>query len=130
MTRLRHPGGAPGSAAASTPTWKPPLQPNAQVAKFWILALAAVQALGLLRDIGFGMLGAGLILRGLLVVPVLCAIAIALGGQPSRGRVAWLTSVAVMTSIGVQFLLALIADLPYADRYSWAQSSPTAFSTS
>jgi diguanylate cyclase (GGDEF)-like protein len=90
---------------------------NAQVFKFWIVALAAVQLLGLLRDVGFGMQSAGLVLRGLVALPVLFVIGLLLAKPVSRHRVAWLTSAAVLTAIGVQILLAVIAAQPYADRY-------------
>lgn len=117
-------------AALTTPWWRSRLgnrldayvdavtaAANAQTCKFWIIVLASVQLLGLLRDIGFGLQGVGLILRGMLVLPVLLVIAVVLGRRPSRGTVAWLTSLAVIMTLGVQILLALIAAQPFSDRY-------------
>ena len=88
-----------------------------QTCKFWIAVLAGVQLLGLLRDVGFGTLGAGLVLRGMIVLPVLGGIVLVLATRPSRRTVVWLSSTAVLTAIGAQILLAVIAGQPFADRY-------------
>lgn len=91
--------------------------PDVQTCKFLIIALACVQALALSRDAVFGILGAGLVLRVALVLPVLLVIIVALGRNPSRSAVAWLTSVAVLTALAAQILLAVIGAQPVADRY-------------
>lgn len=90
---------------------------NIQTFRFWILLLALVQAPALLRDTAFGLQSAGLLLRGALVMPVLIGVALALRQPSAHGKVAWLTSLAMLSVLGSQIVLALLGAQPVADRY-------------
>ena len=85
--------------------------------RFWLAMLALAQVLGLLRDSAFGLEQLGLLLRGVVVMPVVVGIILALEAVRARHLRELLSSLAVLTAIGAQILLAVLAPQPVSDRY-------------
>lgn len=119
--------------ALATQWWRPrvghdldeTLQAHSQAAdlqstRFWLGILAAAQVLGLLRDFSFGVEQTGLLLRGLLVVPLGLAVIYALGRTLSRRTAEAMTSIAILSSLAVQIAMSHVAPAYWADRYLMA----------